>query len=965
MGIGPTRYHPWMGSSHDPEDLTRRLRETYGEDVDPKVTLRGDDDDPSDLSSDIVRRLTDRDHPFGRYSIKGEMARGGQGAVLKVWDSDLRRELAMKVIVGEGESQPASATDSKTLGRFLEEAQVTGQLDHPGIVPIHELGLDAEGRVLKVCEAMAYAHYKGVIHRDLKPANVMVGRFGAVYVMDWGIARVLDREDAKDIRIQPLATTQAVRSDRKESGAKSPDSPLLTMDGDVMGTPAYMSPEQAKGQLEKIGSQTDVYSLGAMLYHLLTGQMPYVPADGVMNAYAVWSRVQEGPPRPLHELVSDVPAELAAICEKAMARELSDRYASMDELAGDLQAYVEGRVVQAYETGAWAETKKWVRRNKPLAASLAAAVALLIVGLTASMILKEQSDANAELAEERRLAEEEQRKLAQTNEQRAVASEAEAREQARIATERADDVLRLSALQELDDLIAEADGLWPAVPGRIEAYETWLGRARALVSDLPEHRAKREEIRSLALPRSSADRARDRREHPRAAELEEARAALEASMAGFDTALASGDDSELEELEARIVAGEKRIAALEEEIDRPWRWSFETSEDRWWHAQVTKLIEGIEALADEETGLISGLSPEHGWGIERRLEFARTVEERTVTGTEARRRWDEALASIRDVGECPDYGGLVIGPQVGLLPIGRDPGSGLWEFWHVQSGEEPLRDEDGQLVLTEDMGVVLVLLPGGEFWMGAQSGDPDGRNYDPQASSAEGPVHEVELSGFFLSKYELTQGQWKRFAGSNPSLYGTDGQWSVNWSRWNPEGSLLHPVEQVDWYDAMETMARLGLVLPSDAQWEYGCRGGTTSPWWSGHAQESLEGVANLSDQYGKEHGNDAWPAWEAWLDDGSSVHAEVGTYDANGFGLHEVHGNVWEWCLDGYDSGFYGQVTARDPVSRPEASASRVNRGGGFNDTARFARSAIRLNNTPTNADGYLGVRPARVITD
>jgi len=973
-----------------PQALTERLSDTFGEGADPRVDLRPDEDEGG-LAGEVVRRLSGREGSFSRYDLKGEIARGGQGAVLKVWDSDLRRELAMKVIAAGDETQPASETDSKTLGRFLEEAQVTGQLDHPGIVPIHELGLDDEGRVyftmklvrgrelaqifdfvregkegwtvtralglmLKVCEAMAYAHYKGVIHRDLKPANVMIGRFGAVYVMDWGIARVLDREDGRDIRIQPLATTQAVRSNRKESGAKSPDSPLLTMDGDVMGTPAYMSPEQAKGQLDKVGPQTDVYALGAMLYHLLTGQMPYVPADGVMNAYAVWSRVQEGPPRPLHELASDVPAELAAICGRAMARELSDRYASMDELAADLQAYVEGRVVRAYETGTWAETKKWVRRNKPLAASVAAAVVLLAGGLAGTLVLKRQAD--------------EQRSLAQTNEQRAVASEAEAKEQARIAAanealavQRADHVLRLSALQELDDLIAEADGLWPALPERTGAYESWLERARALVADLPEHRAKREELRSLAVPRSSTDRARDRREHPRAPELEAAREELTASLASFDAALASGDDSVLEELEAQIVGGEERIASLEEEIDRPWRWSFERAEDRWWHAQVSKLIEGIDALADEETGLILGISAVHGWGIERRLEFARTVEERTVTGDEARQRWEEAQASIRDVGECPQYGGLVLEPQLGLLPIGRDPDSGLWEFWHVMSGEEPLRDDSGKLVLEEEMGVVLVLLPGGEFWMGAQSSDTDGQNYDPQAASDEGPVHEVELSPFFLSKYELTQGQWKRFKGTNPSYSGPDGRWSGNWSRWKPRTSFLHPVEQVSWYEAKEVLARLGLVLPSEAQWEYGCRGGTSSPWWSGEDQEGLEGVANLSDQYGKENGNESFSTWDAWLDDGSTTHAEVGTYGANPFGLHDVHGNVWEWCLDGYDSG-YTHATALDPVSSPDASVLVVFRGGGFNSTARYARSANRLN-SPSLADDFLGVRPARVITE
>jgi len=626
-----------------------------------------------------------------------------------------------------------------------------------------------------------------------------------------------------------------------------------------------------------------------------------------------------------------------------------------------------------------------VRRNKALAASLAAAVVLLVGGLAGSLRLKAQADeqrsiaeANARLAEQQKtLAEanaeearsnfeaaEEQRALAEANEQRAMTSEAEAKEQAQMATERAEDVLRLSALQELDDLIAEADNLWPVLPGRIAAYEGWLGRARGLVSDLPRHRAKREEIRTLAAPRSSSDRARDRREHPRAVELKEARGALEASMAGLDAALSAGDDSVLEELEAQILAGEKSVASLEEEVSRSWRWRFEKSEDRWWHAQVTKLIEGIKALADAETGLIAGLSAERGWGVERRLELARTVEERTVSGAEALERWEEALTSIRDVSECPQYRGFSMKPQLGLLPIGRDPTSGLWEFWHVLTGEEPLRDVSGKLVVTEEMGIVLVLLPGGRFWMGAQSADPDGQNYDPQAVITEGPVHEVELTAFFLSKFELTQAQWARSTGSYPSNYGGPGRWHIDWSRWTHEGSSLHPVEQVSWYEAKQTLERLGLLLPSEAQWEYGCRGGTSSVWWSGDDQEGLQGNANLKDRYAQENGHSSWTQWDSWLDDGSTVHAEVGTYGANPFGLHDVHGNVWELCLDGYVA-FYRGGTTQDPVSPPEASVKRVTRGGSYNAIAQDARSTRRSSATPTFADSPLGVRPARVITD
>jgi serine/threonine protein kinase len=375
-----------------------------------------------DFASAVLRRLAAREGSFGRYSLKGEVARGGQGVVLRVWDEDLRRNLAMKVMLGRGEPAETGKTppaDPRSLGRFLEEAQVTGQLDHPGIVPVHELGLDSQGRVfftmklvkgedlkavfarvhageaewsqtralsilLRVCEAMSYAHSKRVIHRDLKPSNIMVGRYGEVFVMDWGLARMLDRKDDKDVRVRPQADsfTSGVNSERRERAASEPDSPLLTMDGDIVGTPAYMSPEQASGHLERMGPASDVYALGAMLYHLLTGRMPYVTPDARVNNYAILSRVQEGPPVGVASLAPKAPVELVAICEKAMARDPGDRYTDMSALADDLRASLENRVVRAYRTGAAAELGKWVRRNRLVATGtvvlLLLAVAVLV-----------------------------------------------------------------------------------------------------------------------------------------------------------------------------------------------------------------------------------------------------------------------------------------------------------------------------------------------------------------------------------------------------------------------------------------------------------------------------------------------------------------------------------------------------------------------------------------------------------
>ncbi|MBI5849651.1 MAG: protein kinase, partial [Planctomycetes bacterium] len=235
----------------------------------------------------------------------------------------------------------------------------------------------------RVGETVAYAHEHGVVHRDLKPANVMVGRFGETYVLDWGLARAADRPDRRDIRIRP------------ENGDGAQPSALLTMDGDVLGTPAYMAPEQARGEVEAVGRWSDVYSLGAMLYHVLAGSPPYLESGDRSPARAVLQRVLDGPPAPLAIAAPDAPPELAAICTRAMAPAAADRYGSATEFAAELRAFLENRVVRAYATGPVAELRKWMLRNRGVAIAGAAAVLMLVIGLSASLIQKSAADHNA------------------------------------------------------------------------------------------------------------------------------------------------------------------------------------------------------------------------------------------------------------------------------------------------------------------------------------------------------------------------------------------------------------------------------------------------------------------------------------------------------------------------------------------------------------------------------------------
>ena len=351
-----------------------------------------------------------------RYRFLRELGRGGMGIVHEVWDPELRRVLALKRMRSRGELAGTGAQLARERARlrFLEEAQVLGQLQHPGIVPVLEIGVQGDelyftmpriegedfGHIVRrvhdpddawslpravatlqrACEAVAHAHRRGVLHRDLKPSNVLVGDDGETYVVDWGLARVGAGEPAA---LEPLgpegesSSGSGVSSDRSDLARSSPDSPLVSAAGDVVGTPAYMPPEQAEGRTELLDERADVYGLGAMLYELLAGAAPYAEGDEPQDRRALLGRVRSGPPARLERRAPYAPDELVAICERAMHRDREHRYRDAHELAGELRAHLEGRVVRAHRTGAWAELTKWMGRHRAIVALLLTLVALL------------------------------------------------------------------------------------------------------------------------------------------------------------------------------------------------------------------------------------------------------------------------------------------------------------------------------------------------------------------------------------------------------------------------------------------------------------------------------------------------------------------------------------------------------------------------------------------------------------
>lgn len=784
------------------------------------------DSDPRRLLSELAAATLDDSDPaaglpkrLGKYPIHGLIGRGGMGVVYRSEQENPRRPVALKILRSE-------LADPASLRRFQQEVEILGRLSHPGIAQIYEAGtFDTElGRLpylaMELVEGAPLLEHAHELSLPEKLERIVAIAEAIHHAHSKGVVH-------RDLKPSNLLVEEGGAIKVLDFGAAriGGEGTTLTTSGQMIGTVPYMSPEQLGGSSE-VDARSDVYSLGVCLYQLLVGRLPIDIGERSLSEALRLLRERE--PTRLGVLDPTLAGDLETIVHHALAKERERRYASAAHLAEDLRRFLRHEPIQARPTSHLYVLAKLVRRQRSLAVAGVLVLAALLVAWLSTRAHRVESE-RVEL---------------------------------------------LTTVQRLRELREGAIGLWPHVPHRRSALQTWLARSEALAAELP---------------------AWERR-------LRDARAGAE-SPEGLT-------------------------------------WSFEDEAEQRFHDELSTLVTDLARFADPDPSL--GLLAD----VRAR---GRQVEGLVGPSLGAHRDdWERCFAALD---ANPRYAGVALDIQPGLVPLREDPYSGLWEFWHEASGAAPrIEAASGRWRIEAETGLVLVLLPGGTFRMGAQNRDAEQPNWSFDLRADEMLVHEVRLAPFFLSKYELTQAQWERLLGERPSA-------------WPPASDPLagvHPVEGVPW----EQCASLpgAIVLPSEAQWEYAARAGTDTTWFGGNDFDALGRYANIKDQSYRRTvtEDDVFTAW----DDGHANHAPVGSFEPNAFGLHDILGNVWEWCRDTY--GPYELPTDDWNAARVVLDPGvdhRVFRGGCYDSNITWSNSSARNHRPPSYRRASIGLRPVMMV--
>lgn len=843
----------------------------------------------------------------GQYTAQGSAMRGGMGSVERALETVTGREVAIKRI------QQGMTEDVRALRRFQREATSIAQLNHPNILHLYQLGRDAQGDYLVLEWAPG-----GSLSDRLKSDGAMP--VAEVVSIARKVGAALDYAHKKgcihrDIKPGNILLGEGGVPKLADFGlARSAFDATMTSSQGGAGSPMYMAPEQWVAK--DADQRSDIYSLGKTLYHMATGRRPTTIEP------------------------DKIPKSLRGPILRCLEEDPALRYPSVGELVSDLS-----------------EDRATAGRRKQLAATL------LVVVLGAVIVgwIRFYPRDPAAGTEEGGVAKTSQASVIPADDH--LPSTDPSTDPSTAAPQSATNTDSTNRTGDAGPAGPTADGETPrdtdsgarAAAGSQGGSEDPPGvpPERGVSSSDP----KNPEPGANGIGGGSKPSSDDGRDDTGGSQ--------DAAGTGGDGAPAPG---------ATVLKGGTPVAGPGPTTPSTTTGGVNddaSSADDDRATDETDQDVGFGPDQDVAAGPDPELNPDTDPETDRSGEESpdgrsETGPGKTVTvvkpppfdGSFADAyppAWQSAARAIANPAVSPKYGGLRIRPQRGLSPLTRNP-QGLYEFVVEGTGTRPQIRPDGALGYGGGSAIVVVLIPGANFQMGSGTREADA-----------GPPHYVTLDPYFISKFEMTQGQWHRLTGRNPSHFAAD-----------PSGKdqgFRRPVEMVSQPECVAALAKIGLLLPTEAQWEYACRAQTLGNWSSGAVVESLRAAANVADQTARaDHGpgklffrneevwtwletNNTWASWS----DGFVYHAPVGSFAPNPFGLYDMHGNVYEWCRDEY--ALYDAVPAASGTGLRGGAATSmmVFRGGGFDNSPGDARTTVRFHAGAGKRGFSIGCRGVR----